>query len=95
MRRKLVEVEAEVEEENICVIGDRVMVNNGIENIWLIIASTNKKNNYFKGIILSKLKYTKQYNYADIIDFSKRNILTKLEDQIDANIHGYHQALGV
>ncbi len=83
----------EVEDDFInCEMGDRVMLSNGMEDIWVIVAYTNNKNNSLKGIILSKLRYSKQYNYNDVIGFGRKNILTKLEDQRDASIHEFHRA---
>jgi hypothetical protein len=55
------------------VKGVYVMLDNGFESFWVHVAHLYV--NVFMGIVCSRLKKSRSYNFGDIIQFQKQNIL--------------------
>jgi hypothetical protein len=58
------------------VKGMYVMVDNGAESFWVQIA--NLTSTLLMGIVCTRLKKSRTYNFSDIVQFQKQNILAFL-----------------
>jgi hypothetical protein len=55
------------------VKGVYVMLDNGAESFWVHIAQVMA--NLYLGIVCSRLKKSRSYNFGDVIQIQKQNIL--------------------
>jgi hypothetical protein len=59
------------------VKGMYVMLDNGFESFWAHIASLHSK--FVLGIVCTRLKKSRTYNFGDVIQFQTTNILSFFE----------------
>lgn len=62
-----------VEPDADIVKGMHVMLDNGTESLWVHIACLSSQ--LLIGIVCTRLKKSRTYNFGDIVQFQKQNIL--------------------